>query len=169
MNIGKEENVSAKKGKSGKSWIGWAAGGIAAIGSLSYLKRLANVAKEIVIVTRSNFDRAMLVYVIEVTIKNPISQSIRIKQPFAELRYKDSVIASSTPSSAIIAVPADGVSQTTLRISFDRDKIFATAPGVILTLAAGGKIPITATTHTGLVTMLGTTEIKKEDTWQLGT
>ena len=159
----------SKTTKSFKPWMCWAAGGLAAIGSLSYLKRLVDIAKEIVIVTRSNFDRAMLVYVIEVTIKNPVSQSIRIKQPFAELRYKDDTIASSAPSTLILDIPADGTSQTTLRVSFDRDKIFASAPGVILTLAAGGKIPLTAIVYTALITPLGTTNIQKEDTWQLGT
>ena len=152
-----------------KGLIGWGSAAIATLAALTWGSRLSSIAKNIVIITRSNFDRAKLIYLIEVTIKNPVSQSIRIKQPFAVLRYKDAVIASSEPSSQIIGIPADGSSQTNIKISFDRDKVFANAPSVIMTLLSGGKIPVTATIYSGLVTSFGTTEIKKDESWQLGT
>ena len=151
-----------------KKWVGIGAAivGLVAVGS--YAKRLASIAKNLVIITRSNFDKAKLLYLIEVTIKNPVSQSIRIKQPFAVVRYKNAVIASSEPTTQVIGIPADGQSQTNIKIAFDRDRVLANAPEIIMVWARGGKIPVTATIYTGLINSLGTTEITKNEQWQIG-
>ena len=155
------------KGK-GKTYLGIAAGVLAVGAGITWAIRLGRIAKEVVIITRSDFDKTNFQYIVHVSIKNPISQSIRVKSPFVRLNYQDKVIASSQPSNQVLTIPANGTSDTTLRIAFDRDKLLSAAPSVATTLLAGGKISLTATTLSGLVTMLGTTEFSKSETWKLG-
>lgn len=155
------------KGK-GKTYLGIAAGVLAVGAGTTWAIRLGRITKEVVIITHSDFDKTNLQYIVHVSIKNPVSQGIRVKSPFVRLNYQDKVIASSQPSNQVLTIPANGTSDTTLRIAFDRDKLLAAAPSVATTLLAGGKISLTATTLSGLVTMLGTTEFSKSETWKLG-
>lgn len=155
------------KGRKAK-YLGIAAGVLAVGGGATWAIRLNRIAKEVVIITRSDFDKANFQYIVHVSIKNPVSQSIRVKYPFVRLNYQDKVIASSVPSNQVLTIPANGTSETTLRIAFDRDKLLSAAPSVATTLLAGGKVSLTATTLSGLVTLLGTTEFSKAETWKLG-
>jgi len=55
-----------------------------------------------------------------------------------------------------------------LRIDFDKEKLLKTFPVVAAILFAGGKISLLASTISGLVTIVGTSEFSKEETWKLG-
>ena len=111
------------KGKAQNQILGWGAGIILAVGTTTYLSRLARIAKSIVIITRSDFDKSSIQYVVHISFKNPVSQSIRVKYPFVKLSYQGTTLASSVPSNQVITIPANGTVEATLRIDFDKEKL----------------------------------------------
>ena len=142
--------------------------GLALVGTAAWLNRLGRLAREIVIEQRSDFDRQRLEYVVNATVKNPVSQAITIKYPFVRLAYQGTVVASSQPKADKVRIPANGQVSFQLRIGFDRQQVIRMAPGVATILLSGGKVELDAATLTGLVTPFSVIEFSKLQKFRIG-
>lgn len=145
-----------------------AGSGLALVGGATWLNRLSRIARQIVVEQRSDFDRRRMEYIVNATVKNPVSQAIAIKYPFVRLAYQGTVVASSQPKAEKVRIPANGSVSFQLRIGFDREQVIRMAPGIATLLLAGGKVELDATTLSGLITPVSTIEFSKAQKFRIG-
>ena len=145
-----------------------AGSGLALVGGVTWLNRLGQIAKQIVVEQRSDFDRKRMEYIVNATVKNPVSQAITVKYPFVRLAYQGTVVASSQPKADKVRIPANGQVSFQLRIGFDREQVIRMAPGIATLLLAGGKVELDAVTLSGLITPVSTIEFSKTQKFRIG-
>ncbi|MES2386499.1 MAG: hypothetical protein V4543_00750 [Bacteroidota bacterium] len=160
--------MAESKSKSGRKWIAWVAGGAIVIGGATYLTRLARQATQIDIKTLPDFDKSKKQVLVNLTFTNPVSQSVKIKYPYLKLEYEGRTVATSQPKDEVITIPANGTATAQLRLDLDPVKIGISALATMISILTGGnKVKLTATTYSGLITPVGTTEFSKSEDWNL--
>ena len=145
--------------------------GVAAFGAALLLKagaktyNTAQVLKDmqVDVVPRESNGKAL----VAVTIKNPVSESIRIKYPSVRLSCGGSVISSSDPKPDVITIPANGKVTFNLETELNWLQLALTLPSVGLAYKAGKGVALDMVVYSGLVTSLGTAEWSRPSVWKI--